>query len=245
LEIAMDRPSLDAVIERLELLEREKRQVLWVGAALFAAAVVAVASGTDWVRRPKQIEAERFVLKDKDGKVRARLSTAPDGSPMLALLDAQGRDHLMLHGSIDDTATLSFYDHGQPRVTLSSTNTGAAGLNFYDKHDRSATGLYLWPDSTTGLGLRNGELGIELAAQADGLAGLSVVDQSGKVWGQLGALPQGVQHGSPLRLDNRPPFRDPATPTTEPEGPSRATATISSGVGFRQAVPQDPEGAGG
>src|SRR5262245_39850556 len=44
----------------------------------------------------KTIEAERFILRDKQGGARAVLETARDGAPRLALRDKGGKDRLEL-----------------------------------------------------------------------------------------------------------------------------------------------------
>jgi hypothetical protein len=226
----MDKATMATLVERIEALEREKRQLVWVGVAFVASALLLLVGTVAMMRRPKVLEAERFVLKDKGGQVRALLSLAPDGSPSLALLDAKGRDHLRLHGTIDGTSALELYSRGDLGLYMSSSSGGSM-MSLSDRKHRAGVGMYLWPDSTAGLALNSGEQGVHLAAQPDGLAGIMVADENGKERGRVGALPAGVQCQSFLNADGKPPFRDRAA------GPARVAMAPPRRADGRTMVP--------
>src|SRR5262249_45021019 len=137
-EIPMDKPTIDDVVGQLELLRRERRQILSVGSALLGAGLLMVALGAGLGRRANVVEAEQIVLRDRDGKVRATLATMPDGSPSFALLDDRGRDLIRLHGSTGENATLSLSNKGEPRAALSTNADGTAVLNLFDRQHRGA-----------------------------------------------------------------------------------------------------------
>jgi hypothetical protein len=73
----------------------------------------------------RTVEAEEFILRDADGKVRARLASLPDGTH-LDLYDGGGTRR----ASLGVTATgvgLAFYDpDGKPQATLGSGPAGVA-----------------------------------------------------------------------------------------------------------------------
>lgn len=184
----MDATTLDGLLRRVETLEREKRQVLWICGLLFAGMLLLVGSGMSFSGRKRVVEAESFVVKDSDGNVRARLGVTPDGSPSLALVNVDNKELVSLQSAPDDTASLNFYDRGQTRISMSATSDGGANLGFYDQHSRSMSGFYLWPDSTIGLGMRNGPKGIQLTAQSDGRAGIGIAETNGREIGKIGEL---------------------------------------------------------
>jgi hypothetical protein len=60
----------------------------------------------------KTVEAERFVLKDGQGKMMAILDLNPDGLPLLALFDKDGKSRAQISLSPGP-------DDGQPFISLS------------------------------------------------------------------------------------------------------------------------------
>src|SRR5688572_26539101 len=114
----MDDPPRDVVIERLETLERANRRLWRFGVGTVVAAIVLLAEGTSLIRPPGIIEAQGFLLKDKSGKVRARLEAAFDGTPQFSLLDDEGTERVTLQTTLDNSASLLFFDRGQARIQL-------------------------------------------------------------------------------------------------------------------------------
>lgn len=77
-EITMDQLTLNTLAQRLDRLERESRRWRWAAAALPLGIAAVVLMGQVALRRV--VEAEKFVLRDPNGKERATLFTAFDGS---------------------------------------------------------------------------------------------------------------------------------------------------------------------
>jgi hypothetical protein len=173
-EIAMSSPTMELVIERLESLERERRQLLWGGGSVLSIALVLLATQAHLLTGRGTVEAQKLVLKDSMGHVRASLGMGPDGSPALSLLDERGDLRVRLHGSQDQNAALTFMNNKRVALALTSTAEGAAMLQLFDKNQRSASGFYLWPDGTTGLGLQMGAQSIDLSTKPNGTPGLTI-----------------------------------------------------------------------
>lgn len=83
------------VLRRLEKLERESR---WIKRAGLAASLLAMCAFIMGQARPSRtLEAERFVLRDAAGRMRADLGMLPYGiGPSLSLYDADGRSRVEL-----------------------------------------------------------------------------------------------------------------------------------------------------
>ena len=171
----MGSPTIELVIERIESLERERRQLLWGGGAVLSIALVLVTSQARLLTGRGTLEAEKLVLKDAKGNVRASLGMGLDGTPALSLLDERGELRVRLHGSHDQNAALSFMNNKRVSMALTSTTDGSSMLQMFDKNQRSASGFYLWPDGTTGLGLQMGEKSLDLSIKPNTTPGLSIV----------------------------------------------------------------------
>src|SRR5215831_3067790 len=87
----MSELTIETLLPRLERLERENRLLKWLGGALVIAAVAAMlvnAKRPELILSPTRIiEAEKFVLKDSSGKVRAVLG---EGESTLGFLSNSG-----------------------------------------------------------------------------------------------------------------------------------------------------------
>jgi hypothetical protein len=158
--------------------------------ALLAVAAVALL-GTDLVRRRREVSAERFVVRDKAGRVRASLAMKPDGLPELALLDELGRDQVSLSAQVGGNTALAFHDRGQVRMALSTGSDGRANLTMHDRGRASSTGLYLHPDGSSGIGFQEGRRGVTMSVGPDGSAELRFSDKDGRLVGGLGVSADG------------------------------------------------------
>src|SRR4051794_30327323 len=82
---------MDTTEIRLARLERECRQWRRRGViAVLIGALVAVIGGARKADEPKTVEAERFVVRDKAGKVRAEMGLDSEGLPQIRLSDKDG-----------------------------------------------------------------------------------------------------------------------------------------------------------
>lgn len=227
---------------RLEALERENRRIKWALAAAFVVAVVVASRGGDLLkRRSKVVEAEGFLLVDRQGQPRARLGFNVEGQPELALFDRKGRDQVALEAQDDNSAALAFYNKEQTRIYLSSSDDGTASLRFIGADPTAQAAMFLWPDSTTGLAMNQGPMGIVMSVQPDGLTGLAVHDREGLESGRLGSLPPGVNCLGLTRADGKAPFRVGPAPTPTPPA---VTSTLASPM-LGSAEPEAPTEADG
>jgi hypothetical protein len=89
-------PGLGAIVSRLERVERENRRLRQAGLVALLVAVAVVLMGQGRPRRT--VEAERFVLKDESGKVRAELFMETPYGPALYYRDERGYPVAALKG---------------------------------------------------------------------------------------------------------------------------------------------------
>jgi hypothetical protein len=101
-EAPMDKPKIDALAERIERLERENRRWRWGSGLALIAGLVVMIGGAQRANDPKVVEAEGFIVRDKDGKERVRLGLATDGDPALFLRGKDGHNRVILQASEED-----------------------------------------------------------------------------------------------------------------------------------------------
>ena len=121
-------PDSEAIVARLEKLERENRRWRRIGIAALAlvAGVVIVGAARP---APSTITAHQILLTDKAGNLRGRLTAIDGNFPSLTLYDGRGHAMLSVKGggpqpgiSIGDTA-------GKTRIMLGGVSPN---LSFYD-----------------------------------------------------------------------------------------------------------------
>jgi hypothetical protein len=152
MEATMSDERLESVVRRVAGLEREVRR--WRRAAT-AATLGAVALATTGYVVPKGqvVEAQRFVLKDSEGRVRVELGGDSDKSIALRFRDVTGSPRVTL-GVEDDTAVFALSDKsGRPRVGLVTLAQGVPGLTFYDATGRARAELGLARDGEPSVSL--------------------------------------------------------------------------------------------
>src|SRR5947209_3129688 len=121
----MDMPTIEAVIGRLDGLERENRRLRWIAGGLLVGVVVlgAVAIfGPDRARRT--LVAERLVIRDREGRVRASFGLDASGLPGLKIFDRRGLEQIELGIPSEDMSMLSFSDRGSNRFLLDTSIEG-------------------------------------------------------------------------------------------------------------------------
>jgi hypothetical protein len=131
----MNEPTMEALVERLNRLERENQRWRWlvtVTLAVMALGVVLVQ--TTSAKVGKVLEAERFVLRDADGTSRAELGVM-DGASILLLNDKDGKPGVALSVLPDGPRTVSLLDKdGKIRSVLTARADGDSGLRLFDKN---------------------------------------------------------------------------------------------------------------
>lgn len=201
----MSQAATERLGKRLERLEREIRWwrcgTLLVALGLASVVLMGQASPTS-----RTVEAERFVLKDargtiraqltvltdgggpvlgladKDGRVRAFLSLLSDGAPLLALSDTEGKARVTL-GFDQGVADLTFLDRAGKRRVQLAFGPDLARLVFSDQGEKVRAALGVGPDGVPTLGLfdKDGHPRAGLSLHADGEPGLVLADKDGKV----------------------------------------------------------------
>ncbi len=104
----MTETTLDILAKRLDGLERENRYQRLLMATILVAVIVASLIGPARGSGPI-LEAERVVLKDQAGEIRASFGLAGDGSPVLGLNDKDGMTRVTL-GILNERPGLTFAD---------------------------------------------------------------------------------------------------------------------------------------
>jgi hypothetical protein len=132
-----DAPELQDVLKRLSRLETQNRRFKWGGVSLFAVLSAFVLMGQA-APPPRVIEAQRFVLKDAKGNIRAWWGLLGQGSELtLGTTNKQPKMSLKVS---DDASDLHFFgnrnsgmnlglDSGDPSVSmLASESNGGSGI---------------------------------------------------------------------------------------------------------------------
>ena len=146
-------------MERLKCLERKqadlqrtnRRLGSGTGALLLVTGALAL-MGQTGTRQPPRLEAEQFVLRGSDGKVRGAMGITPDGAVGVNLADVKGRTRITLDVAADGSPGLDFYDpQGKLRATFALGLTGTPGLGLYDANGKLRTSLDVPAANTPGL----------------------------------------------------------------------------------------------
>jgi len=104
-----DHPDFKTVMARLEKLERQNRGFKLagvVGLLLLAAALVLGAAGP----RPRVLETQELIIKDKNNKVRTWMRVVDERGPNVALLDENGKTRFMLDMNGTGQVAVKFID---------------------------------------------------------------------------------------------------------------------------------------
>lgn len=147
----MDVSTLQALTDRVEALERRNRRLALAGGALLLVLGALLTTGQ---ARPaaRAVEAERFVVKDGRGRPRAMLGVDGDVAA-LNLYDREGRARAALQVAADGTSRLGFFDRdGKNRVLLDVAGDGVSTVGFYDREGKAHAHLRVAADGSPALG---------------------------------------------------------------------------------------------
>jgi hypothetical protein len=161
--------TIDKLSERVEQLAQEcaglrKQARRWkrLGGLALIGTVALVAAGADLGGAMKTLEAERLVIKGKDGKVYAELRTLqnkffPSEAAHLLFYDGKGnmranfglgtpdhRPHLRFidaEGEVKDRMVMSMSPEGRTHISFTA-KSGATGITIGSDEDASAVTLY-------------------------------------------------------------------------------------------------------
>jgi hypothetical protein len=140
--------STDAIVHRIERLERESRR--WRGLALVLGLLLAAAGVMGQARTGRTVEATRFVLKDSANRVRAEL-VAQERSVALRFKDEGGIPRLTV-GTEDATAVVVLNDRtGAVAANVAVLPHGAPGVTLYDSAGKARVEVSVARDGTPSL----------------------------------------------------------------------------------------------
>ncbi|MFQ5532955.1 MAG: hypothetical protein ACE5EP_03785, partial [Candidatus Methylomirabilales bacterium] len=128
----MNEPTLKGLARRLDRVERQNQRLMRIGAVALTgiAAMVLMGQATPVV---KEVEAERFVVRDASGNRRGVLGVGSDGVPTLALVGAEAKSQLVLLVGPRGRPALWFHDKtGTRRIVLGTLADGSPRLAFFD-----------------------------------------------------------------------------------------------------------------
>jgi hypothetical protein len=135
----------DAIVRRIERLERESRR--WRALTLVLGLVVLAVGLMGQARTGRTVEAHRFVLKDAAHRVRAEL-VAQDRSVALRFKDEGGMPRLTV-GTEDATAVVVLNDRtGSVAANIAVLPHGAPGITLYDTAGKPRAEMSVGRDGT-------------------------------------------------------------------------------------------------
>ena len=130
----MNEPPRNQVTRRLERLESENRRIKRLGAAAFFGAVALLIMGqskSDHIS--KVVDAERFVVRDASGAVRAVLGVNPNGNMGLEVRDKNGKAGVALGmGTNGNPALRLDGKQGKTGIALGVRSDNSSAMEFYD-----------------------------------------------------------------------------------------------------------------
>ncbi len=147
------------LIERLNCLERRQAQLQLnnrrlgsVTGALLLLTGALILMGQTGKRQPPSVEADQFVLRDSEGRVRGAMGVTSDGAVGLNLADTKGQTRITLDVAADGSPGLEFYDpQGKLRATFALAPIGTPGVGLYDASGKLRTSLDVPAVNTPGL----------------------------------------------------------------------------------------------
>jgi hypothetical protein len=130
----MKEPVGDQVMKRLERLEKENRWIKCIGAAtLFGAVALLIMGQSKPDNIAKVVDAERFVVRDSSGAVRAVLGVNPDGNMGLEVRDKNGKAGVALGmGANGNPALRLDGKEGKTGIALGVRSDNSSAMEFYN-----------------------------------------------------------------------------------------------------------------
>jgi hypothetical protein len=153
----MEQPA--ELLERITELENQQGELrranrqwrlMTVALMLFTGAVLLMGQSANLPSR--SVEAQQFVLRGSDGRIRGTMGIGDDGSVGINLNDVRGQSRITLDLAANGSPGLDFYDQdGKMRATLALGPAGTPGLGLYDPSGKLRTSLDVPARETPGL----------------------------------------------------------------------------------------------
>jgi hypothetical protein len=190
MEPNLNESRIDALSERIMRLERENRQLKWLGASSLFGIVILVTVGAAWgqaQRAPleKVIRAENFIAVDKDGKgvigIGTNIREKTRGA--IEFLDKSGQSKMMLGLNEDDTPFIVLTGRGgRDQLTLDVRTGTGMGISFKDTKQKSGLVIGTSPEGVAAFGFmgEGGKMLMDMGVNPDGSSRLSLRDKDGK-----------------------------------------------------------------
>lgn len=217
----MTETPVDVLARRIDRLERQNRRFKR-GVTAIVLGIVAVLLMGQTVAKSPTVEAQKLVLKDKRGKIRAVLGEFSDDEPLgLLVFDASQRIRAKLGLQEDGSPILALADdRGVDRVMLHPVS----GLRVLGDGPSVTLGVHLGNEPTLQLNDKDGWTRAALVLTSTNTAPiLKFLDPRGNARAWIGAMSDGKAQ---LLMMNRP---QPAQPgrTGDPSRPNvAASATL-------------------
>jgi hypothetical protein len=123
--------------DRLDREQRRARARFYIFFALVLLGILsALTSRATKSFNQVDVEAERFVLRDKSGRTRAILQITDD-SPEFAFYDRKGKNRLTIYSNSDGRAGIQVFDSNETnRLLVGCDRNGESGLAIYDREGK-------------------------------------------------------------------------------------------------------------
>jgi hypothetical protein len=143
---------------------------------------VLVIGGSQAVNTQKSVEAEQFVVRDKDGRERARIGLRESGDFEFLASDQNGKVRMRMDLLVDGTASFRLNDGAEKgRLSLRVDPDGNSSLSFRDKSQDVPLFMSADSEGTPRLGLsdREGKTRLALYVGSDGIPGIDLYRKDG------------------------------------------------------------------
>jgi hypothetical protein len=128
-----DDARLASIMARLTRVERENRRLRQIALSLFLVVGIVLLMGQ--TRPNRTIEAEQFILKDSNGRMRARLGMQTPDMPTLVFTDPKGLQLVSLGAGENPSLNLCKGSCENQQVWVGTYPNGLFGVALYGKED--------------------------------------------------------------------------------------------------------------
>jgi len=182
----MTEPTLNALMQRLDTLERKNRNFrhLLYLMVLGASAIIVMGQASP---QPRIVEAERFIVKDSTG-IKAVLGAGPSQEVILAFVDRSGRPRVSLTLDADGFPMLTLSGRtAKEGLSLNVLSTGLVALNLTDMNGNAPIGMAIGPGGTPLLSLADpkGRLRVAIALEEATKPSVQLYDENSEVRARL------------------------------------------------------------